>query len=142
MMGKFFLFILGFYAIVFQPCSAGVGRWTSSGPYGGKFSEIVFSPQSNNVVFASGGNSEFGTDSALYRSSDGGLTWKPLNMRGIPRIHPQQPGKLLVALAGISSSTDSGLTWTTLYPSGSSRSLFYPTYDFEFSSTDPSTLYI
>jgi len=93
--------------------SAGVGIWTSGGPYGGQVSALAINPLTPTTLYAglySGG---------VFKSTDAGGTWAAANT-GLTNlivyalaINPATPGTLYVGTDsdGIFKSTDSGGTW-------------------------------
>jgi photosystem II stability/assembly factor-like uncharacterized protein len=90
---------------------AGDNKWTSSGPYGGRFTSFAFHPQINSLIFAGGGN-------GVFRSRNAGLSWQRLNIAGwslVLAIHPRNPGVIYAARTSVYTSTDQGNTWQEIY---------------------------
>jgi photosystem II stability/assembly factor-like uncharacterized protein len=106
-------------------------------------SDVEIDPQNPNVVYAAlwqgrlgpweDGNDYSGTNGGLFKSTDGGTTWKQLKA-GLPpeavqydiAIAPSQPSRLYLALTtepgdyasgkgqGLYRSDDAGATWTSV----------------------------
>ena len=74
--------------------SAGVNRWTSSGPDGGYVAVVVLDSQNPSILFAN-------TYDGIYKSSDGAATWSPRTGIGAP---PRQRGELRFHPLAISPS--------------------------------------
>jgi photosystem II stability/assembly factor-like uncharacterized protein len=95
---------------------APVGGWESHGPPFPFVSDIAVSPEDELVVYATANDAFRGSDgswqypSAVFRSSDGGLTW--VSLASAPA------GELATALA-IDPFTPTELLATTVGPSGS-----------------------
>lgn len=105
-----------------------VGGWESHGPPFPFVANIAVSPENELVVYAAANDAVRGTDglwqypSAVFRSSDGGLTWASLatapggeQARGVA-IDPFTPSRLLTSTVGPSGSRvyqtlDTGATW-------------------------------
>jgi photosystem II stability/assembly factor-like uncharacterized protein len=126
--------------ILVGPVYSGVGAWTSTnGPNGGNFSSLVFLTTQNNVIFASGGILAGG--GPLYRSLNGGSSWRLMKdstgrpLVGTVREDPLQPGRIALAGADFSASTDMGITWQKIGPPPGA-------YDFEFNSKDSQIVYV
>ncbi len=102
--------------------------WTSIGPDGGAIVQsLAIDPQSSSILYA-------GTDNGIFRSSDGGATWKGSNSglpatfgAGLPflpsinaiAVDPGNPTTLYTGTGGaffgtVFRSTDSGRTWKSL----------------------------
>ena len=59
--------LFNFYQAI--PASAGTNFWSSNGPDGGFISALAINPLTPATLFA-------GTDNGIFRSTDGGSTWK------------------------------------------------------------------
>jgi photosystem II stability/assembly factor-like uncharacterized protein len=91
----------------------GYGRWISApGPYDG-ISELVFDPQHPSTVFA-------GTGMGVYRSADGGRSWRALDLApgpGANRVdalaiaHGDSKTLYAGTGAGVFKTTDGGASW-------------------------------
>src|SRR5262245_54049030 len=105
---------------------AAEGRWTSQGPGGGPVHKVWFDPHNPSTVFAGGDResslfSLSGPPAALFKSVDGGHTWRAANrglesevIRGLA-FDPDRPGVLLATSASrIFRSLDGGETWSEL----------------------------
>ena len=123
-------------------CSSGTGIWRSSDAaqtwtkvLTGTGTAVLFDPTNGSIASAALGNINGGAVNGVYRSTDGGKTWKELSGSGpnaLPSsnvgriaiaISPSTPSTLYVAiqktpartagnLLGIYKTTDSGATWT------------------------------
>lgn len=92
---------------------AAEGRWSSTGPYGGRVDSAVVSAADPGVVYAAAHRS-------VYRSTDGGQTWS-LRSAGLNTVvageivlaaHPGLAGRLALAGArGVFLSSDGGRSW-------------------------------
>jgi photosystem II stability/assembly factor-like uncharacterized protein len=111
--------LLGIIALLLlalaAPAAAGVGIWTPLGPDGATATyALAVDPVNPQVVYA-------GTQSGIYKSTDGGATWR-VKLRGLPA-----DGVFVRTLAigggviyagthddGIFKSTDGGETWVSV----------------------------
>src|SRR5437763_12319943 len=91
--------------------SAGELAWTTAGPETGRVTVVRFDPLAPNVVWA-------GTvGHGLFRSTDGGATWAPMNNSldtgsvGAIAIDPNNSSNLLVGHYNIYHTTDGGTHW-------------------------------
>lgn len=100
------------------PVAADVNRWSSTGPEGGRIDDVAVDPSSPNTVYAS-------SVAALFKSTDAGASWSPLDVPGFcPNGRYQltvdatpPPTRLLVATGcGIASTHDGGTSWTEMAP--------------------------
>ena len=93
---------------------AGVGVWTSGGPYLGDIRALAINPVIPSTLYA-------GTSAGVFKSIDSGATWAAANT-GLPpyyrtvyaiAINPATPSTLYAGTGyGVFRSTDSGSTWT------------------------------
>ena len=93
-------------------------EWTSVGPEGGSYWQILIDPQSPGIFYAT-------TSAGLFRSKDGGASWNNVGLNGFAvyglTIDPQQPDTLFAAatnsrpdedtIVNIFKSTDGGVSW-------------------------------
>jgi photosystem II stability/assembly factor-like uncharacterized protein len=116
--------ITGLAALAAVLCAAsafaGVNRWTTHWPSEAYASQVVIDPVNSDVVYAP-------TDSGIFKSGDGGLSWKNLlqdvNVHCVA-IDPETASVQVGTANGILSSTDgdggvsktldSGSTWSYL----------------------------
>src|SRR5215471_12729900 len=110
--------VAGILAALARAAAGQGGVWTSGGPIGGNVYCLVTDPSHPGTLYA-------GTDRGIYKSDDGGTTWRASNS-GISSyrvqtiaIDPVTPTTLYagtitppgVASVGIFKSTDGGATW-------------------------------
>ncbi len=118
--------VLVFACTPTQPAAA--QSWTAVGPPGGSAFSLTFDPQSPATVYA-------GTRGGIFKSTDGGSTWSPMNT-GLPRpgiefggpwipavaIDPRGSGRLYAEVfsrgfffepsgSGVFTSEDGGNSW-------------------------------
>jgi photosystem II stability/assembly factor-like uncharacterized protein len=111
-------------------------------PIEGNWLDLAAVPGSASVVFAVSG---FSSDSANFRTDDGGSTWRALQLpsvRGQARFVPVTENLLLVAgdEAGVFRSTDGGTSWVSI-----SGGLPVPPYHYIAIGADsraPTTLWV
>jgi len=90
--------------------SAGVGVWTSNGPYGGPFS-LAIDPTAPSTLYATGSG-------GVFKSTNGGESWTPIdtglttvNVGGLV-IDPVAPATLYAGTdRGLFKSTNGGGSW-------------------------------
>jgi photosystem II stability/assembly factor-like uncharacterized protein len=102
-LGTTFLFLFLCAAAFAQPVT---GAWSGFGPGGGDVSSMAVDPVDPLVVYAAAAG-------VVYRSVDGGLTWKARvgpNF-GLVAVDPSHPSTVYAAGAGIARSRDGGQTW-------------------------------
>jgi len=98
--------------------SAGAASpWTAFGPGGGSVLSLAVDFGNPAVVYAVAGV-PYSNPTTLYRSADGGDTWKALVGPGfqIVATAPDHPGTAYAAGDRLLRSTDGGQTWTDLTP--------------------------
>ena len=113
------LAVPGILLALARPAAGQTGLWTSGGPLGGSVYCLVADPSRPATLYA-------GTDQGVYKSDDGGTTWRPSNS-GLSlyrvqtiAIDPVSPTTLFagtitpngVESVGIFKSADGGATWT------------------------------
>ncbi len=108
--GRALLVSIAFALATAGSVSAAAARWTELGPDGGRVGEIVVDPNEPDTVYASAG-------AALFKSSDGGRSWRPLALPGGSAAHGLvvAPGDssvlFVIASGGIHRSLDGGASW-------------------------------
>jgi photosystem II stability/assembly factor-like uncharacterized protein len=113
------LLIVGMTAIAAE-LSAGMGVWTSGGPYGGDVSAIAAAPSDPGIIYAAAGVNEFWFSGPprVFRSDDRGRSWSTRSgladayvVYGLA-VSPLDPDVVLAAaLGGVYRSTDGGGHW-------------------------------
>jgi len=103
-------------ALILMPL-LGFGTWECTGPEGGEIKALVQSTQDAGVLFAvSGAN-----PTQVVRSSDGGDSWETISEFSGSTVYDMvmtADGKLVaVGSSRTWTSTDGGLTWTSVYMS-------------------------
>ncbi|HEY0512481.1 MAG TPA: hypothetical protein VGH73_11285 [Thermoanaerobaculia bacterium] len=90
--------------------------WSSFGPGGGAVSSLAVDPRDAAVVYAVAGPS--GGAGTLFKSTDGGLTWKALTDPGLQfvALDPEHPGTVYAGGLVLLRSTNGGRTWTDVTP--------------------------
>jgi len=92
---------------------------------GGSISTVVLDPKNGNIIYAAGLVSD--STSVLYKSSNGGASWTPLNSPSVESsykpeiaalaVDPSAPNTLYALCrwgSEVFRSTDGGATWTRL----------------------------
>lgn len=114
---------------------AGIGVWTSNGPFGGNIFSLAMSPANTQTLHAT----VWGV--GLFVSQDGGTRWQPSGWEQAGSVSyvgyggPAQTSLYAVGGMGFYKSPDHGLTWTALYTEGG-------TTNFAVDPTDSSFLYL
>src|SRR6266566_2429968 len=108
-------FLVGSVLVAFaRIASAGVNSWTSNGPEGGTIVAIVVDPAAPATVYA-------GTLSGVYKSTNGGGSWSPINnglIGGVQAlaVDPLTPAILYVGTSygGVFKSINGGGAWNPI----------------------------
>ena len=87
---------------------------------GGNLNEMAFDPTNGSVIYARWGG--HGSTDGIYKSTDGGDTWKPTGLVGAMTgsgpfaVDPTHPSNLFAEArnGGLLKSLDGGATWTPL----------------------------
>ncbi|HEX7185597.1 MAG TPA: hypothetical protein VF756_27480 [Thermoanaerobaculia bacterium] len=98
------------------PVRAGFGRWTPIGPYAGSVWALTTDPANPRVFYSS-------TAEGIYKSADGGATWRLLR-GGLPRrtgasalaVDPVRPSNAYANFgsSGLYRSADGGASWSRI----------------------------
>src|SRR5258708_1110324 len=116
--------------------STAFAGWSSSGPTGGAMNTVVVSPSDPDVIWA-------GNSAGVFRSTDGGATWKDVSgpVIDVARlvVHPNDPDRAwaLSLSGGLYRTDDGGATWNNAYRGF--RGIYTPTLLID--SHQPDTLY-
>ena len=94
--------------------------WSPSGPGGGKVKALAVDPRFDSgktaVVYAIATGDFFGLDNSLFKSTDGGETWKSLIPAEVMAIDPERPSTIYAGGSYLLRSTDGGRTWADISP--------------------------
>jgi photosystem II stability/assembly factor-like uncharacterized protein len=125
-------------ALVPRPAAAGLDRWTTAGPFGGRVFGLAVAADPAGTVFAETGN-------GIFRSADAGRSWTraplPVAAAFTVAVHARRPRTVwaLSPDAGLFRSLDRGATFTPvsaperlqrLYPATAAPQRLYAT-DFD-----------
>ena len=87
---------------------AGSSKWTSIGPFGGSIQSLAIDPTNPETLYA-------GTESGVFKSTDGGASWDNVNSAlkvfSIV-IDPRKPSTLYASSFGVFKSIDGGANWS------------------------------
>ncbi len=128
------------HSYAFQPT---VGAWTLVGLNNQFIASVAVDPNNPNILYA-------GTDTGIFKSTDGGDNWSAVN-NGLPStsfivyglaINPQNSNTLYAALygAGVFKSTDGGANWTDISDGTTAFSKYY--LDMVLDPNNPDTVYV
>lgn len=90
---------------------AGINRWTTQGPDGGRVFDLAFSPSAPSVVYAA-------TDGGIFKSTNGGAAWTLCpgleHFMSKVAVDPTTPTTVYGGASsdGFYKSTDGGATWS------------------------------
>ena len=104
--------MLACHVLISAPTYGGPHVWTTGGPYGGYVNALVIDTTNPATLYA-------GTGNGVFKSTDGGLSWKAKNVgleKGIDALalDPSNPSRLYAASYEVFRSTDGGDTWAEL----------------------------
>jgi photosystem II stability/assembly factor-like uncharacterized protein len=122
----------------------------------GSVGALAVAPSNPNILYVGSGEGlqrpDLSTGDGLYKSTDGGKTWKNMGLRdgqqiGAILVHPRDPDRVFVAVLGhpyganaergVFRSTDGGKTWKkVLYKDENTGAIAL-----EFGAGDPNTIY-
>ncbi len=94
----------------------GNNAWTPFGPGGGNVKALAVDPRNPDVVYAVGASDFYAVDGSLFKSVDGGTTWKALVQASIMAIDPEHPSTIYAGGYGLWRSDDEGRTWADISP--------------------------
>jgi photosystem II stability/assembly factor-like uncharacterized protein len=119
-LGTTFLFLFLGAAAFGQPPQVEAGPWTPFGPGGGTSKALAVDPRFDSgktaVVYAIGTGDFYNLRSSLFKSTDGGATWKDLIPAEIMAIDPEHPSTIYAGGSNLLRSTDGGRTWADISP--------------------------
>jgi photosystem II stability/assembly factor-like uncharacterized protein len=90
--------------------------WTPFGPGGGGVKALAADPRNPAVLYAIGTGDFYNLDGSLFKSADGGATWKALIPADVVALDPERPSTLYAAGRGLLRSRDGGRTWSDISP--------------------------
>jgi photosystem II stability/assembly factor-like uncharacterized protein len=103
-------------AFLAGPAAAGDAAWTAFGPGGGNVISLAVDPRNPAVVYAVGRPDFYAVDGSLFKSVDGGATWKALVQASLVALDPEHPSTVYAGGSGLWRSDDEGRTWTDISP--------------------------
>jgi photosystem II stability/assembly factor-like uncharacterized protein len=112
------VFVAGIALLAGAAARAASSPWTPFGPGGGSVYSLTVDPRDPAVVYAVAG-SRFGGPGTLYKSLDGGATWKTLAAGSgllAVALDPEHPGTVYAGGSYLLRSTNGGRTWSDVSP--------------------------
>jgi photosystem II stability/assembly factor-like uncharacterized protein len=105
------------FALALAGSAGAASPWTAFGPGGGSVASLAVDSGNPAVVYAVAGG-PYSTPSTLYRSADGGDSWKALvgSQLQVVATAPDQPSTVYAAGDRLLRSRDGGQTWTDFSP--------------------------
>jgi photosystem II stability/assembly factor-like uncharacterized protein len=106
--------------LAFAPFAQAAPPWKPFGPGGGSVYSLAVDPRNPDGVYAIAGT-RFGGPGTLYKSTDGGATWRTLGAgSGLEAValDPEHPGTVYAGGSSLLRSTDGGRTWSNASPNG------------------------
>ena len=107
------------------PFAQAAPPWKPFGPGGGSVYSLAVEPRNPDVVYAIAGT-RFGGPGTLYKSTDGGATWRTLAAgSGLETVvlDPEHPETVYAGGFSFLRSTDGGRTWSSASPNGGAASI-------------------
>jgi photosystem II stability/assembly factor-like uncharacterized protein len=99
-------------AVLAQPRN----RWAPFGPGGGAVKALTVDPRDPSIVYAIATGDPNGLDNSLFKSTDGGATWRALVSAEVVALDPEHPSTLYAAGGLLLRSADGGGTWADISP--------------------------
>ena len=98
------------------PARAAVNPWTPFGPGGGSVLSLAVDPRDPAEVYAIGTGVLDNLNDSLFKSTDGGATWKALVAAEVVALDPEHPSTIYAGGYNLLRSTDGGRTWADISP--------------------------
>jgi photosystem II stability/assembly factor-like uncharacterized protein len=118
---SFLSLILLAMAVLLASRSAAFGqppsnRWIPFGPGGGSVKSMAVDPRNPSVVYAIGSADFYNLYGTLYKSTDGGATWKARVLAEVMALDPEHPSTIYAGGSNLLRSDDGGQTWADISP--------------------------